>query len=502
MNDLNVMELKGHKYLALNLFVVLSLTGVIDCAKDKYDPSFIYNTGRFVDIAQAINFMQGYLPFPISFEEKCERYAVLSDIALEERIPTKETVLKIAGMSKRNLDEHYEQINKGRRSWLYMCAIDRYRITNLAPPFLELVECLKQIDEEGVRRYLDNEEVIILLNLYKRVIGLQPDVAINISNLDLTRFHPNFRESLKNHFSKYSDIASILGEPEAKRTETATNSSEWRKEQFKRRRREQSRLTAQRMRMVKPERMKRYNDERRERYREQASRLSQPASTPEELADLAKLKERRDRRNENQRNKRREARERMRLERRREWLEKNSEPPLLSRNLINYDNLMRAVEQEPLPSLRVSSDQSRSSSTPVNSATSAPMDPSTSYMPRPLSPYASLDSTASTSEMDVHMLDNLIELYHSLPADAELQHMCQDYNDLMNQATGDRQNQWEHFQSTLLSFEPNSIEERQFHEELMECAARWDNSSSILEFLLDEPPTTVAPASLNQGVAE
>lgn len=473
------------------LVALFSSASNIDCV-DRYDSFFLYKTGRFNDIAQAINFMQPYLPINISSDEMCRRYAVLSDVALEERLPYKSTVLRIAKLDKDDLDKHYEQLDSGRISWLYMCAIDRYRLTQLAPPIIALVECLRQVDNDGARKYLKNQELIITIDLYKQVLGIPSETMTDIESLDFTKFYPTFRETLRNLFSKYFDVDSIIGH--ASPVPSRAKSSDYkqaRRELFRSRRREQSRLTQQRMRLVRSDVMKKYQDDRRERLREQRNILNQPVNNFEELEARRLALQKRALRNEKQRIRRRELRQRRRLmQRQRQREESNeaeSDPSFDDRlqMLVGQQERPQVVRLQPMPSEEAS--QSLPATDPLGS-----YDP---YVYRPFSSNSIPDSAPSNNEMPENLVESLLDLYHSLSADTGLQHLCRNDNTL-NEETSGRQVQWDELKSSLSSWEPNSQEEHQFRQELMECAARWDNSDSIIGFLLDEPQTSGASDSL------
>lgn len=257
-----------------------SLISSIDCEDHDKKPPLIPAKKRFNDVSQAINYMYERLPDDMSMEEKCKRYAVLSLKSLSEKRPYETTVSNVVTMDKNNLDRHYRTIDINRLSGLYMSAIDRYRITQLAPPFIDLVECLSQIDTTAVRSYLTNWELVVILDLYKQVLGL-PGV-ISLHSLDITNFHSAFWSTLRNLFKQYLNIDRIFSGTVLKQIKNSMDPPEaivgtslsdvedqrYRKQQFLNRRREQSRLAQQRLRILnqdKREKNRLHQQERRER---------------------------------------------------------------------------------------------------------------------------------------------------------------------------------------------------------------------------------------------
>lgn len=57
---------------------------------------------------------------------------------------------------------------------------------------------------------------------------------------------------------------------------------------------------------------------------------------------------------------------------------------------------------------------------------------------------------------------------------------------LISEPPSDR-SQLDNFVSSLHSFEPESVKDRQSQQDLINSAAQYDNMDSLLEFLMDEP---------------
>lgn len=191
----------------IEFLTLMSLTGNIYCV--HYIESSTVRA-RLSDASEAINHMYNNLPMNLSMEEKCKRYAVLSSKALSERLPYGSTVMQVLTMDKKDLDRQYDEMGSNRISYAYMSSIDRYILTQLAPPFIELVDCLRRFDSSAARTYLRDAELSIISDLYKQVLGL-PGTNINIEQLNSSKFRQAFCAILRKHFDGYFDLDAILG---------------------------------------------------------------------------------------------------------------------------------------------------------------------------------------------------------------------------------------------------------------------------------------------------
>lgn len=305
------------------LVAAFGSTSNIVCGFDECRPARHTGKTRLNDVSQAIEFMHQYMPTQMSLDEKCKRYAVMSSKAISEKLPHKRTVHKVATVDFEELDKQYSQIDITRISYVYMTAIDRYRVTKLAPPFIDLVECLKKIDTPIVKKYLSNIELIIILDLYKQVLGM-PNTNLDVKSLDLSghKFSPAFLTWLGMLFKGKLDIPGIS---EAQLPGTSgmveADVAKLDKKQLKQlqqeehicRRRERSRLRQQRLRAIDPDLIRaRRREQQRKRTRVQREVVSarSPARTPEEAKFRRKVLDRREKRNAIQRQRRQRAKER------------------------------------------------------------------------------------------------------------------------------------------------------------------------------------------------
>lgn len=282
------------------LFIVVALSiGKISCTNE--DP---YAIRRFRDISEALNYMYEHLPDRMTVDDKCKRYAV----ALAERLPYQKTVSNVMAMDKAELNKSYGKMDIDRIISVYMNAIERYRMTQLAPALIDVVECLKLINLPAVNAYLNHHELVILLDLYKQVLGL-PAGEIDPKNLNPTILGRAFWASLENLFGQNLDIFSQYRQDQqvdGQKSRTNPHSSQ---------RRERSRLISLRQRMLDPEGVRKYQNERRRSaiVRKQLM-LSQAPDSPEVLQIKRRARERQNKINERQRSRRQQLRDRNHLE--------------------------------------------------------------------------------------------------------------------------------------------------------------------------------------------
>lgn len=414
---------------------------------------------------------------------------MLSDIALDEKKPSEATVLRLATVSRYDLDKYYEQIDTDRLNYLYMCAIDRYRVTQLEPPFIELVECLQRVDDDRARNYLENPELIIILGLYKQALGMPSETMVNLADLDLTAFYPSFHETLRNLFSKYFDVDSILGATSADPSTTQQQSQGGLSRSG---RREQTRLTSQRRRLLKIS--KKYEENRHKRMREHRNALLQSAKSPEVLEAEKIVLIQRQNRSEGQVARRRQLRQQKRPSSPRaksEYVGATHDDRRQIPVEQHEDRNAQAQQGIPLPMQSGQASQQLS----FNDSTALPSSAALgAHVPRPGSSSHSLDAyiTYENDQSRDPLADDPSELYDIVPCDAESQHRGRDDSNLLHGVTSGTPRQRDILESPLICFEPNSQDERQFCQELCDYAARWNKSGSIVEFLLDELPASEA----------
>lgn len=499
------------KRVSIALVALFDLIGNIGCGPYKDRSSSIYKSGRLNDVAQATTLMQKYLPHSLSLEVKCKRYAVLAERAMYERFPQRKTVIDVANMNEEDLETRYGQLNTTRIAWLYMSTIDRYRISQLGTPIIDLVECLRMLDTSASRIYLNNPEISIILVLYKQVLGMS-DTALDVQGMDFKKYFPSFRETLRNLFKEYMDIDGILGDASAETdkhiesasaldAESKTNPQNRRTESPRLERssytqRENQRLFQQRVRVAKPEKVQKYREDRRKRYKEQRLLLSKPVNTPEESEAQRVAKMRFERMSERQRRRRKAIRER----KQQQQVERLCYPPqsLEAKDVEQHHHALQIDPTVHQPILRTNialeGIELQQSSDPL----AEPVAPEPSQQVDLWEP--SLEhSMGSNNLQECDRYEQNMAPFNSIIDDTNYQHCWQSYKCLSDHEATDEQSQWNSFVCIMSSFEPETQEERQFHQYLIDCANQSDDSDAIMRLLSNAPQSS--RASTGTGAA-
>lgn len=287
-------------------FVIL-INQYLDCSP-PVDDDLYTESRRFRDVPRALNFIHELLTDHVPLVEKCKRYAVLLAMAAATGLPHEQTVRELIALDDRHLDIHYQAIDVNSLSSLYMCATERYRVNKLAPPFLEILQCLESINNPAVKVYLDDPELKTIVNIYRRVLGLN-DTETDLEGLDMSMFHPAFVTNLRLLFGALLDFDHLcatsqvrLVELDASRhpSDLTTNiesssshqhdgnqlmSGKDNKEEYLAKCRERARLAQRRLRMLEPDRMREQNRKHKRQYRARKRQLEgrqKPHLTPEE----------------------------------------------------------------------------------------------------------------------------------------------------------------------------------------------------------------------------
>lgn len=277
--------------------MVLTVLFVVYCKATEDD--LHKGSRRFRDLPKALNFAYEVIPKDAPLDEKCKRYAVILARSARIRLLHEWSVLELVMLKIEDLEELYREIDIGSLSSWYMSAAEKYRITRLAPPFIELIRCLEKIDLPIVQRYLDNAELQLIVDLYKQVLG-QPATKTNLAELDMTSFHPTFLNTIRYLFEGLLDVDLLCRTSEVRpyrqyKSRESSDSDESTKfnsleeirqvmDQMRNRRRnlrqrkyrernllqqrERSRLTSRRLRMLHPERAREQNRRYKKNYRE------------------------------------------------------------------------------------------------------------------------------------------------------------------------------------------------------------------------------------------
>lgn len=181
--------------ILVTVSVIVSIDHGIKCTADD-DVMKAGSPKKTKSIPRTLNYFDKLLPKDISLEDKCKRYAVVISMSESGGLFYATTIEKISALPEDVVNKHYKELGPKKLSALYMSAVDKYRTSHLAPPFLDLIECLTRIDEPLIAKYLDNEELKTTIFLYRQALN-SPDKRIDLSNFDLNNFHITYQINLK-----------------------------------------------------------------------------------------------------------------------------------------------------------------------------------------------------------------------------------------------------------------------------------------------------------------
>lgn len=153
------------------------------------------------DISDAIIYLYKRLPDEMILADKCKRYAIMTSYLKPMGRLHNKAVSQVLRMSLDELNQVYQEFSPDRVGAFYMTAIDGFRAaSSLGPPFLELIECLKELNNISLKPYLDDEELNIIIELYEHVLE-SPDTKIDLNLIpNVDRFRRAFVVSLLNMF--------------------------------------------------------------------------------------------------------------------------------------------------------------------------------------------------------------------------------------------------------------------------------------------------------------
>lgn len=361
--------------LAVATFTVslLSIRIDIECSPLHFDYRLV---GKCHDIPEAVNFLNQSLPVGMPLEERCKRYALLSQIHRQRRLPSRLEIFRLSELPAADVDIRFQAIDDRQLSDFYMTAIDGYRAMELAPPVIELYECLRMFDTSYGAMYLKNPELSFTVDLYRRVLE-SPDGKIDLDLVELRNFYPAFQERIRYLFKDYirgaetndstptTGCKTRIGRPKKEKRgdvilETSSTTSlrpavfprmrellnaGWTEEQIigrrRRRKLEVARERSRRLREANPHRHR-----EQERLRQQRLRIMNPDLVRERIRSWERR--RRDRRKERQEEQSKEIHERLEKymeERRREHLRQvmEQEPSIIMESHVEPAEAVEAT---------------------------------------------------------------------------------------------------------------------------------------------------------------
>lgn len=192
--------------------IVLVIACYTNCA--PIDNAYIDVTTPCQDAAEAINRVYDSLPREMQIDDRCKRYAVLLAMAEQKDVSEQLALLQLTGLTEDLLDILYKRITNADMAARYMTTIDMYRASHLEPAFIDLIDCLRQIDLPLVKNYLDDLELTKIVDLYRRALG-PPATDIDLDAIDLYGFRPELRQTLKSLFQKHFETIGQDRRPES-----------------------------------------------------------------------------------------------------------------------------------------------------------------------------------------------------------------------------------------------------------------------------------------------
>lgn len=191
--------------LTLRLVVVIVVAGCDVGCSLAYNREWLdeFSNVQCNSTTDAMNYLHQSLLDNMTFEEKCKRYVVLTSLfSSSSKGPHSRSMSQFLKLTDQNIDQYYRRLNDfDELPVLFMAAIDAYRAeSNLGPPFIELIECLKKFDRPYIETYLNDPELVLILDLHKQILQ-SPGTKINLAkHIEHQHFSPAFVTSLLNLF--------------------------------------------------------------------------------------------------------------------------------------------------------------------------------------------------------------------------------------------------------------------------------------------------------------
>lgn len=516
-----------HFCLALAV-AVLIVTKFGTCGPDKN----IHNTARFKNIPAALNYLHILLPNNTSLNDRCVRYADLLSKYSLNGIPYISDVSRVATEDSSSVYDRFRKIDERRLILSYMSAIDVYRITELGPALLDLVECLRLIDTPATRDYLANEELNVLVDLYRLILG-RPDVeSLDTGAVNLKDLRPRFCAMLKMLFKDYLNIdCDVPIAPNRRRklldaiahdTENVDTTDQGsgkktrrlrlRQQRYRERHllqeRERSLLKQQRWKLLNPDTLRDQARVRQQRKRDRSRTLPPTTSAPKIRRTrmprrIGPLTEREHKRLVKRRESDRKRRQEQQLRDLQQAVEKVQQAR--EKNLVEVESLRHQqastdpwlepetdvdqvtghvdVQQQPLDG------SSHQQEVDLPLAHSSFFDTLPLVTSTPSSFHHSLiDTRPPMRETSVHnegdrQLGHVVDWYLSDSQDHDYCYrLC---NQIISQGETSNSAKTTDLASLMSSFEPESLEERQIHQDLINCANQMDDIDTMIQFIPD-----------------
>lgn len=180
----------------IHLAIATAIVGTVGCVLVS-EAKTNHNENPLIKCIEALDYLHETLPIQTPLEDRCKRYAVVTSFMTAKGRPQHQAKSSLGKLSVGEINRFYRKLEaKGELPLLYMTAIDGYRASKLGPPFLELIECLKRIDRPCVDTYLNNPELLLIVDLHKQVLR-RPETKFDLANIESADFSPAFLRSLE-----------------------------------------------------------------------------------------------------------------------------------------------------------------------------------------------------------------------------------------------------------------------------------------------------------------
>lgn len=157
------------------------------------------------DVTEAMDRLYGSLLDQMPLVARCKRYSVLLSMIETTDVTYQLALLQVAALEDNILDRLYDEIKVVDLAFRYMTTINIYRASHLGQAFIDLIECLKGFELPLVKEYLNDPELVMIADLYKRALG-PPAIVIDLDSIDLKAFRPEFRTNLEKLFETIGQV--------------------------------------------------------------------------------------------------------------------------------------------------------------------------------------------------------------------------------------------------------------------------------------------------------
>lgn len=285
-NESMINDLSMDSSSWLHLAVATAIISRIECLPVIFHRDYEYSFVKCNDIPTAIDYLHETIAQEMPLEKRCKKYAVMASFLASKGRPHSMAMTLVFRMADSETDQFYQRLKaNGELPALYMAAIDGYRAASrVTPPFLELIDCLRQIDEPCVVTYLNNPELHVILDFNNQVLQ-SPNAKIDLEPIRRSHFSPAFLTSLRNIFKdNLSDDDCRTIQDQEQSDSASTSDRRLKRKNYPwgtrdpeqmvttHRHREQERLRKYRLNILKPMERERIRERRRsleERYRKE-----------------------------------------------------------------------------------------------------------------------------------------------------------------------------------------------------------------------------------------